>query len=109
METKRINVLYKGKEKIIELKPEDYNTYENFIKKINEEFNKNQIYQLMAMNSSEQFLILASDNYLRILNEEIPEGLKLFMSEMVKAPESNQIQENEIKIENEEKVMMILL
>ena len=102
METKRINVLYKGQERIIELKPEDYNTYDNFIKKINEEFNENQIYQLMAMNSSEQFLILASDNYLRILNEEIPEGLKLFMSEMVKAPESNQIQENEIKIEKEE-------
>jgi hypothetical protein len=97
METKKINILYKGKEKFIELKKEDYNTFDNFIKKINEEFNKEQIYQLMAMNSSEQFLILTSDNYLQILNEEIPEGLKLFMSEMVKASDSTQIQENEIK------------
>ena len=104
METKRINVLYQGKEKIIELNQEDYNTFDSFMKKIKDEFNLNQIYQLMAMNSSEQFLILTQDNYIQVLSEDIPEGLKLFMSEMVKASEGvNNITEEENK-PNEENV-----
>ena len=100
METKRINVLYQGKEKIIELTREDYNTFDSFMKKIKDEFNLTQIYQLMAMNSSEQFLILTQDNYMKVLNEDIPEGLKLFMSEMVKASEGVNI----IEEENKEKI-----
>ena len=56
----------------------------------------------MAMNSSEQYAILNSDNFLQILNEDIPEGLKLFMSEMVKAPEmmnSNDEQSKEKQVD----------
>ena len=100
MEVKRINVLYQGKEKILELNQEDYNTFDSFMKKIKDEFNLTQIYQLMAMNSSEQFLILTQDNYMKVLNEDIPEGLKLFMSEMVKASEGVNI----IEEENKEKI-----
>ena len=70
------------------------------MKKIKDEFNLTQIYQLMAMNSSEQFLILTQDNYMKVLNEDIPEGLKLFMSEMVKASEGVNI----IEEENKEKI-----
>ena len=100
MEVKRINVLYQGKEKILEFNQEDYNTFDSFMKKIKDEFNLTQIYQLMAMNSSEQFLILTQDNYMKVLNEDIPEGLKLFMSEMVKASEGVNI----IEEENKEKI-----
>ena len=100
MEVKRINVLYQGKEKILDLNEEDYNTFDSFMKKIKDEFNLTQIYQLMAMNSSEQFLILTQDNYMKVLNEDIPEGLKLFMSEMVKASEGVNI----IEEENKEKI-----
>ena len=104
METKRINVLYQGKEKIIELNLEDYNTFESFMKKIKDEFNQTHLYQLMAMNSSEQFLILSSDNYLKVLNEDIPEGLKLFMSEMVKAPEGLSNKENKKEEKKKEEI-----
>ena len=76
------------------------NTFDSFMKKIKDEFNLTQIYQLMAMNSSEQFLILTQDNYMKVLNEDIPEGLKLFMSEMVKASEGVNI----IEEENKEKI-----
>ena len=100
MEVKRINVLYQGKEKILEFNQEDYNTFDSFMKKIKDEFNLTQIYQLMAMNTSEQFLILTQDNYMKVLNEDIPEGLKLFMSEMVKASEGVNI----IEEENKEKI-----
>ena len=100
MEVKRINVLYQGKEKILDLNEEDYNTFDSFMKKIKDEFNLTQIYQLMAMNSSEQFLILTQDNYMKVLNEDIPEGVKLFMSEMVKASEGVNI----IEEENKEKI-----
>ena len=99
MEVKSINILFQGKEKIININPEEYNTFESFIEKIKNEFNANQIYQLMAMNSSEQFLILTSENYMKILNEKIPEGLKLFMSEMVTAPDNTPEPEIEIKEE----------
>ena len=88
MSTKKINVLFKGKEKVFEINLGENNTYESFLKKINEEFQRSDTYQLMAMNCSEQFAILNQENYLRILNEDIPEGLKLFMSEIVKAPEA---------------------
>ena len=100
MEVKRINVLYQGKEKILEFNQEDYNTFDSFMKKIKDEFNLTQIYQLMAMNSSEQFLILTQDNYMKVLNEDMPEDLKLFMSEMVKASEGVNI----IEEENKEKI-----
>ena len=102
METKKINVLYQGKEKILELIPEEYNSFESFLKKIKEEFNQTHLYQLMAMNSSEPFLILTSENYLKILNEDIPEGLKLFMSEMVKASEGEKNKENKNEIIEED-------
>ena len=97
METKTINVLYQGKEKILELIPEEYNSFESFLKKIKEEFNQTHLYQLMAMNSSEPFLILTSENYLKILNEDIPEGLKLFMIEMVKASEGEKTKKIKMK------------
>ena len=87
MSIKKINVLYKTEEKTFEIDLQENHTYESFLKKINEEFKRTNTYQLMAMNSSEQYAILNSDNFLQILNEDIPEGLKLFMSEMVKAPE----------------------
>ena len=87
MSLKKINALFKGQEKILEIDLQEYNTYESFLKKINEEFEKTVTYQIMAMNSSEQFVILNADNYLKILNEDIPEGLKLFISEFVKAEE----------------------
>lgn len=99
MEVKSINILFQGKEKILNINPEEYNTFESFIEKIKNEFNANQIYQLMAMNSSEQFLILTSDNYMKILNEKIPGGLKIFMSEMVTAPDNTPEPEIEIKEE----------
>ena len=105
MSLKKINVLYKGQEKVFEIDLQENSTYESFLKKINEEFNRTNTYQLMAMNSSEPFLILTPDNYLKILNEDIPEGLKLFMSEMVKAPEamnSNVEQNKENKGETNE-------
>ena len=105
MSLKKINVLYKGQEKVFEIDLQENSTYESFLKKINEEFNRTNTYQLMAMNSSEQYVILNSDNYLKILNEDIPEGLKLFMSEMVKAPEamnSNVEQNKENKGETNE-------
>lgn len=85
--TKKIKVLCGKDQKIFEINLEENNTYESFLKKLNEEFNRKNTYQLMATNSSEQFTILNSNNYLNILNEDIPEGLTLFMSEIVKAPE----------------------
>jgi hypothetical protein len=87
MSVKKIIVLYKNEEKTFEIDLQENHTYESFLKKINEEFKRTNTYQLMAMNSSEQYAILNSDNFLQILNEDVPEGLKLFMSEMVKAPE----------------------
>ena len=56
----------------------------------------------MAMNSSEQYAILNSDNFLQILNEDVPEGLKLFMSEMVKAPEMMNSNDEQSKDNKEE-------
>ena len=97
METKSINVLYQGKEKIININPEEYKTFESFTDKIKNEFNQTQIYQLMAMNYSERYLVLTSDNYMKVLNEKIPEGLKLFMSEMVKVYDNTPEEENIIK------------
>ena len=87
MSIKKINVLFGTEEKILEIDLQEYNTYESFLKKINEEF-KMSDNQIMAMNSSEQFVILNADNYLKILNEDIPEGLKLFLSTMVKTTET---------------------
>ena len=87
MSLKKINVLFGTEEKILEIDLQEYNTYESFLKKINEEF-KMSDNQIMAMNSSEQFVILNADNYLKILNEDIPEGLKLFLSTMVKTTET---------------------
>ena len=84
MSTKKINVLFKGNEKTFEIDLQENSTYELFVKKINQEFNRNQVYQLMAMNSKEPYIILNEDNYLNILNEEIEGGLKIFMSEVVK-------------------------
>ena len=88
MSIKKINVLFNREEKILEIDLQENNTYDSFLKKINEEFNRTNTYQLMAMNSVEQFAILNADNYLKILNEDIPEGLKLFMSEMVKTQDT---------------------
>ena len=85
---KKIKVLCGKDHKLFDIDLQEYNTYELFLKKLNEEFNRKNTYQLMATNSSEQYTILNSDNYLRILNEDIPEGLALFMSEIVKAPET---------------------
>ena len=87
MSIKKINVLFGTEEKVLEIDLQEYNTYESFLKKINEEF-KMSDNQIMAMNSSEQFVILNPDNYLKILNEDIPEGLKLFLSTMVKTTET---------------------
>lgn len=105
MSIKKINVLFGTEEKILEIDLQEYNTYESFLKKINEEF-KMSDNQIMAMNSSEQFVILNSDNYLKILNEDIPEGLKLFLSKMVKATETmntpNIESSKEVKKENVE-------
>ena len=84
MSTKKINVLFKGNEKTFEIDLQENSTYDLFVKKINQEFNRNQVYQLMAMNSKEPYIILNEDNYLNILNEEIEGGLKIFMSEVVK-------------------------
>ena len=84
MSTKKINVLFKGNEKTFEIDLQENNTYDLFVKKINQEFNRNQVYQLMAMNSKEPFIILNEENYLNILNEDIEGGLKIFMSEVVK-------------------------
>ena len=84
MSTKKVNVLFKNQEKTFEIDLQENNTYELFVKKINEEFNRTNTYQLMGMNTSEQYIILNSENYLKILNEPIEGGLKLFMSEMVK-------------------------
>ena len=84
MSTKQINVLFKGNEKTFEIDLQENSTYDLFVKKINQEFNRNQVYQLMAMNSKEPYIILNEDNYLNILNEEIEGGLKIFMSEVVK-------------------------
>ena len=88
MSTKKVNVLFKNQEKTFEIDLQENNTYELFVKKINEEFNRTNTYQLMAMNSSEPYAILNQDNYLKIINEDIPEGLKLFMSEMVKTQDT---------------------
>ena len=61
MSIKKINVLYKTEEKTFEIDLQENHTYESFLKKINEEFKRTNTYQLMAMNSSEQYAIL---NYL---------------------------------------------
>jgi len=53
------------------------------VKKINQEFNRNQVYQLMAMNSKEPYIILNEDSYINILHEDIEGGLIIFMSEVV--------------------------
>lgn len=105
MSKKKINVLFNREEKVLEIDLQENNTYESFLKKINEEFNRTNTYQLMAMNSVEQFAILNADNYIKILNEDIPEGLKLFMSEMVKTQDtlnSNTIEKNKPEPPNEE-------
>ena len=88
MSTKIIKVLYNGKKKLFTLDLEETNTYESFLQKINKEFNIENLYKLVAANSSERFTILNPENYLRILNEDIEEGLELFLSETV-----NQIEE----------------
>jgi hypothetical protein len=102
MSIKKINVLYKTEEKTFEIDLQENHTYESFLKKINEEFKRTNTYQLMAMNSSEQYAILNSDNFLQILNEDVPEGLKLFMSEMVKAPEMMNSNDEQSKDNKEE-------
>ena len=102
MSVKKIIVLYKNEEKTFEIDLQENHTYESFLKKINEEFKRTNTYQLMAMNSSEQYAILNSDNFLQILNEDVPEGLKLFMSEMVKAPEMMNSNDEQSKDNKEE-------
>ena len=107
MSTKKINVLFKGNEKTFEIDLQENSTYDLFVKKINQEFNRNQVYQLMAMNSKEPYIILNEDNYLNILNEEIEGGLKIFMSEVVKTQDLSNTRleaiNNEKEKENEEK------
>ena len=88
MSTKIIKDLYNGKKKLFTLDLEETNTYESFLEKINKEFNIENLCKLVAANSSERFTILNPENYLRILNEDIEEGLELFLSETV-----NQIEE----------------
>ena len=83
MTTKIVKVLFNGNKKLIGIDLQEINTYELFIKKINEEFNTEKMYKVVAANSSERFTILNSDNYLKILNEDIQEGLELFLSEIV--------------------------
>ena len=102
MSVKKIIVLYRNEEKTFEIDLQENHTYESFLKKINEEFKRTNTYQLMAMNSSEQYAILNSDNFLQILNEDVPEGLKLFMSEMVKAPEMMNSNDEQNKDNKEE-------
>jgi hypothetical protein len=102
MSVKKIIVLYRNEEKTFEIDLQENHTYESFLKKINEEFKRTNTYQLMAMNSSEQYAILNSDNFLQILNEDVPEVLKLFMSEMVKAPEMMNSNDEQNKDNKEE-------
>ena len=101
MSTKKINVLFKGNEKTFEIDLQENSTYDLFVKKINQEFNRNQVYQLMAMNSKEPYIILNEDNYLNILNEEIEGGLKIFMSEVVKTQDLSNTRLEEINKEKE--------
>ena len=56
MSKKSIQVFFKGQEKTIEIDLQEYNTYESFLKKINQEFNRTNTYQLMGMNTSEQYI-----------------------------------------------------
>ena len=117
MSTKKINVLFKGNEKTFEIDLQENNTYDLFVKKINQEFNRNQVYQLMAMNSKEPYIILNEDNYLSILNEDIEGGLKIFMSEVVKTQDlsntrleviNNQKEKEEEKDEKEDDEVFII-
>ena len=91
MSNKKVCILFNSKEETIEIDLNKIKTYPLFLEKIHELIKENdpsKTYQLMGINTSEQYIILNDGNYTTIMNENIPnEDLKLFLTKLEKIPE----------------------
>jgi hypothetical protein len=132
MSQKRVIILYNGEETKMEFNLEETNTYDLLMHKIQSHINDcdpSFHYNLMAINTSEPYTLVESDNYMKIMEEKIPDGdLKLFFNKIdmnaidnlnvdddddfviengqkkEEKKEDKIIEENEIKNENEPKI-----
>ena len=86
MSQKTISVLYNGIENKLEINLEETNTYELLMMKMHSiitDFNPSLTYNLMTINTSEPYTLLDSDNYMKIMKEEIAgDNLKLFLNKI---------------------------
>ena len=104
MSQKTIILLYNGIETNLDINLNEITNYESLMKKIHPiiiDYNPSSGYNLMAINSSEPYTILDSDNYMKIMKEEINgENLKLFLNKI----NSNSM-ENEDNLQNDENII----
>ena len=86
MSQKTIIILYNGVETKMEINLEETNNYDLLMDKIHPiitDFNPSTCYNLMAINTSEPYTILDSDNYMKIMQEQISgDDLKLFLNKI---------------------------
>ena len=86
MSQKTIIILYNGVETKMEINLEEINNYDLLMDKIHPiitDFNPSTCYNLMAINTSEPYTILDSDNYMKIMQEQISgDDLKLFLNKI---------------------------
>ena len=84
MSQKTIIILYNGIETKLIINLDEINTYDLFMKKIYSiitDYNPSLTYNLMTLNTSEAYTIIDSNNYMKIMKEQIIEGdLKLFLN-----------------------------
>ena len=81
-----MSVLYNGIENKLDINLEETNTYELLMMKMHSiitDFNPSLTYNLMTINTSEPYTLLDSDNYMKIMKEEIVgDNLKLFLNKI---------------------------
>ena len=86
MSQKTMSVLYNGIENKLDINLEETNTYELLMMKMHSiitDFNPSLTYNLMTINTSEPYTLLDSDNYMKIMKEEIVgDNLKLFLNKI---------------------------
>ena len=69
MSKKTIIILYNGVETKMEINLEEINNYDLLMEKIHPiitDFNPSTVYNLMAINTSDPYIILDSDNFMKI-------------------------------------------
>ena len=86
MSSKKVVVLYKGKEKSIDMEINEDNLYNSFLDIFRQMFNENDPlkykYKLTAINTSIPYLLIDEDNISNIIKEKIPNNapLKLLLT-----------------------------